>query len=116
MLITTRKFTTKAESDKPKKPRKRTNSDNPLTLTDYLKQVLIGLTLGDVSLEKATSNSNVRVRFDQSTIHSGYLFFLYELFMLYTLSPTKSTFRKPDKRTGNIYNSLVFKTRMLPCF
>ena len=36
--------------------------------------------------------------------------------MVYTLSPPKSTNRKPDKRTGKIYNSLIFKTRMLPCF
>ena len=32
------------------------------------------------------------------------------------LSPPKSTNRKPDKRTGKFYNSLIFKTRMLPCF
>lgn len=36
--------------------------------------------------------------------------------MIYTLTPPKSTNRKPDKRTGKIYNSLIFKTRMLPCF
>ena len=73
-------MSTKATPEKPKKPRKRANSDNPLTLTDYHKQALIGLTLGDVSLEKATSNSNVRLRFDQSiSIHSEYIYFLYEL-------------------------------------
>lgn len=118
MLVKNRKFSTKANSDKPNKPRKRTNSDSPLKLTDYLKQALIGLILGDASLEKPTSNSNIRVRFDQGTIHSGYLFFLYapKWFMLYTLTPPKSTNRKPDKRTGKIYNSLIFKTRMLPCF
>lgn len=100
-----------------KKPRKRANSNSPLSLTEYLKQALIGLTLGDVSLEKATSNSNIRLRFDQSSsIHSDYVFFLYQLFKDYTLSPPKSTNRKPDKRTGKIYNSLIFKTRMLPCF
>ena len=113
----TKNFTTKATSEKTKKPRKRLNSDNPLTLTDYHKQALIGLTLGDLSLEKATYNSNVRLRFVKSiSIHSEYLYFLYELFKVYTLSPPKSTNRKPDKRTGQIYNSLIFKTRMLPCF
>lgn len=69
-----------------------------------------------MSLEKATNNSNIRLRFDQGIIHSDYLYFLYELFKDYTLSPPKSTNRKPDKRTGKIYNSLIFKTRMLPCF
>lgn len=73
--------------------------------------------LGDLSLEKATTNSNIRLRFDQSSsIHSDYVFFLYSLFKDYTLTPPKSTNRKPDNRTGKIYNSLIFKTRMLPCF
>ena len=104
-------------SENSKPLRKRVNSDNPLILTDYLKQALIGLTLGDLSLEKATNNSNIRLRFDQSSsVHSEYIYFLYDLFKIYTLSPPKSTNRKPDIRTGKIYNSLIFKTRMLPCF
>lgn len=32
------------------------------------------------------------------------------------MSPPKSRNRKPDKCTGKIYYSLIFKTRMLPCF
>ena len=80
--------------------RKRANSNNPLILTEYLKEALIGLTLGDLSLEKATNNSNVRLRFDQGIIHSNYLYFLYDKFKDYTLTPPKSTNRKPDKRTG----------------
>ena len=73
----TKNITTKATTEKTKKPRKRANSDNPLTFTDYHKQALIGLTLEDISLEKATSNSNVRLRFDQSiSIHSDYLLFI----------------------------------------
>ena len=48
ILIKAKNFSTKATptcGEKPKKPRKRANSDNPLTLTDYHKQALIGLTL-----------------------------------------------------------------------
>lgn len=96
--------------------RTRANAKSNLILTDYLKEALIGLTLGDVSLEKATKNSNIRLRFEQGLIHSEYLHFLYDLFKIYTLSSPKITNRKPDKRTGKIYNSLIFKTRMLPCF
>ena len=60
--------------------RKRRNSNVNLVLSSYQREVLIGLILGDVSLEKATSNSNVRVRFDQSfNVHSEYLMFLYEI-------------------------------------
>lgn len=90
------------------KNRKRANSQSNLILTDYLKEALIGLTLGDISLEKATKISHVRLRFDQGLIHSNYLYFLYDIFKTYTLSPPKTTNRKPDKRTGKIYNSLNF--------
>lgn len=69
-----------------------------------------------MSLEKATANSNIRLRFDQGTIHSDYLYLLYDLFKDYTLIPPKTTNRKSDKRTGKIYNSVIFKIRMLPCF
>lgn len=47
-----------------------------------------------------------------STFYTNFLRFT----ALCALSPPKSTHRKPDKRTGKIYNSLIFKTRMLPCF
>lgn len=61
-------------------PRKRTNSKIPLVLTAYLKDILIGLVLGDMSIEKATPNSNVRLRFYQSSnLHSEYLYFLYDI-------------------------------------
>lgn len=77
-----------------------------------MKQALIGLTLG--TLEKATNNSNIRLRFDQNiSIHSEYIYFLYKLFKVYTLNPPKSTNRKPDSRTGKIYNSLIFNTSLV---
>jgi hypothetical protein len=85
----------------------------PLPCLPALREREVGR---DLSLEKATENSNIRLRFDQGRIHSDYLYSLYELFKDYTLSPPKSTNRKPDKRTGKIYNSIRFKTRMLPCF
>ena len=47
-----------------------------------------------------------------STFYTNFLRFT----ALCALSPPKTTHRKPDKRTGKIYNSLIFKTRMLPCF
>jgi hypothetical protein len=101
---------------KPKKPRKRLNSENPLILTDYLKQALVGLALGDLHIAKQTPNSNVRLAFEQGMIHSAYLLFLFDLFKEYVIIPPKSPNRKPDARTGKTYDSLAFKTRMLPCF
>lgn len=98
-------------------PRKRANRNVNLILNDYQKQALIGLALGDIYIEKPTTNSNVRLVFDQSSsVHSEYLYFLYDLFKIFVLTPPKETNRKADRRTKKIYNSLIFKTRMLPCF
>ena len=59
----------------------------------------------------------MRLRFDQSiSIHSEYIYFLYDLFKDFTLSPPKSTNRRTNERVKDAYNSLIFKTRMLPCF
>lgn len=103
-LLVKRQFSSRAE--KGLKPRKRAKSANTLILSDYLKQALIGLVLGDFSLEKATDNSYIRLRFDKGIINSDYLLHLYELFKSYTLSPPKSTNRKPDKRTGKFIIAL----------
>jgi hypothetical protein len=100
-----------------KKPRKRKNRNCSHVLSPYQKEALIGLTLGDISVEKQTPNSNVRLRFDKSKDkHSDYLYFLFDIFKFFTLTGPKSTNRKPDVRTGKTYNSLVFRTRSLPCF
>jgi hypothetical protein len=41
---------------------------------------------------------------------------LYELFKGYCRSLPKISNRAPDRRTGNIYNSITFNTYSLPCF
>jgi len=48
--------------------------------------------------------------------HSDYLNYLYELFEPFVGTEPKSTSRKPDKRTGLTYDSLIFKTLAFPCF
>jgi len=83
-------------------------------LNEFQKQALIGLLLGDVSAE---CNKNTRLKFDQSAnIHYNYLMHLYELFKNFVNTEPKITNRKADKRTGKIYNSVIFKTLSLPCF
>jgi len=90
---------------------------NSLKLSSFLKEALIGLILGDIFISKYGRQKNVRLVFDQSKDkHSNYLYYLYSLFEPFVGTEPKSTNRKPDKRTGLVYNSLVFKTFSLSCF
>lgn len=98
---------------------------------------LIGLILGDVHVSRSKPQHNTRLVFDQSKDkHSDYLNYLYNLFESFVGTEPKSTNfpgplgpgsfvigpsgpdtnRKPDKRTGLTYDSLIFKTLVLPCF
>jgi len=88
-----------------------------IKLTSYQKEALIGLLLGDVFAAREKSSYNTRLVFDQSKdLHSQYIYFLYDLFKAFVGTPPKSPSRKPDRRTGKTYESLMFKTLRFPCF
>jgi hypothetical protein len=79
------------------------------------EESLIGLTLGDVSIEKSKNSLNARIRFEQSVIHEEYLMFLYQLFEPLTNMTPKVQIRKPDSRTEKQYKSIRFATLSMPC-
>ncbi len=82
-----------------------------------MAEAIIGLMLGDAYAERTSPTSNTRLSFDQTIDgHSSYLLWLSELFASFIGVPVRPTDRKPDKRTGKIYNSLQFKTLAFPCF
>jgi len=86
------------------------------TLSSQLKEILIGLLLGDLSLEKNQASVNVRMKFEQGLVHKEYLLHLFELFSNYSSMAPKTINRAPDKRNGVIYSSIRFRTYSLPCF
>jgi len=85
------------------------------TIPENLKEILIGLLLGDLNIERPSLNWNARLRFVQGLVHEDYIFHLYELFSSYCRSVPKTTSRLPDKRTGKIYASIYFYSYALPC-
>lgn len=107
-----------------------------IEMSNFQKQALIGLILGDVHVSRSKPQHNTRLVFDQSKDkHSDYLNYLYNLFEPFVGTEPKSTNRKPDKRTGLTYDrtagaptfapraqgrpggpGLIFKTLALPCF
>ena len=96
---------------------RQVNSQKSLIkLTSLQTDVLVGILLGDASLERRKSTHNTRLRFDQTFPgHASYLMMLYGIYYNLTLSGPTLFIRKPDKRTGNVYSSLAFKTISLPC-
>jgi hypothetical protein len=85
-----------------------------INLPLQLKEILIGLCLGDLFIQK--TNVNARIFFEQGTVHEGYLKHLYEQFKDYCLTEPKTYVRAPNSQTGKIHSRISFKTRSAPCF
>jgi len=60
------------------------------SLTNFQKEALIGLTLGDINLQKLSKNGDYRIRFEYGKINEEYALHLYQLFKHWILSPPKS--------------------------
>ncbi len=86
------------------------------SLSADLKNILVGLLLGDLYARKQKRNVNAWLCFEQGLVHETYLFHLYDLFKSYCQSAPKTSNRLPDKRTGKIYTRVTFTTCSLPCF
>lgn len=80
-------------------------------LTCLQKEIIVGTLLGDSTLERRKPTHNPRIRFDQSYPgHKSYLESLYVIFANLCGTPPSVHTRKPDKRTGKIYQTIAFKS------
>lgn len=84
-----------------------------ISLTQELKDILIGLCLGDINIQK--QGVNARLMFSQGTVHKDYLDHLYSLFKDYCSSEPKVFNMAAHKVTGLIYSRVTFYTYSLPC-
>jgi hypothetical protein len=98
----------------PIKPRLTKAEKKAFLLPDELKQIIVGLLLGDLNAQK--QNLNARLRFGQGVVHKEYIKHLYELFKNFISMVPQIQNSSPDKRTGKVYRSLHFNTISLPCF
>ena len=95
----------------------RKSSKYDLELNADLKEIIIGLMLGDLFAEKRNPNSNTRLQFKQSIKNKVYIEHLYSIFKDYCNSEPKITTsidQRPGKKDLNI--SIKFWTQSLPCF
>ena len=88
------------------------------SLSSELTDIIIGLVLGDLNIQKdkRAVNGNARLRFVQGTVHKEYLLEVYELLKDYCSVGPKITTHLPDKKTGIVHSSIRFSTYSLPCF
>lgn len=102
----------------PIKPSRLSNEQKfQFTFTKELKEIIVGLILGDLNVhkDKRAINGNASLRFIQSTIHTDYLEHLYIKFQDYCSVAPKILTPQPDKRTGKVYPTIRFQTHALPC-
>jgi LAGLIDADG DNA endonuclease family len=99
-----------------KKPRLTKAERAAKILTPELKDIIVGLLLGDLCMQKRTKNSNPRCIFAQGVVHKEYLFHLYSLFEDYCGIEPKIREAKADSRTNKAYSSVSFSTLQFPCF
>jgi len=81
-----------------------------------LRQILVGLLLGDLYAQKPKGGVNVLLRFTQGIIHMDYLLHLYDLFKTLSTQAPKINQMKAHKVTGKSYSSIRFNSYSLPCF
>ena len=95
----------------------RKSSKYDLELNADLKEIIIGLMLGDLFAEKRNLNSNTRLQFKQSVKNKAYIEHLYSIFKDYCNSEPKIT-SSIDNRIGKkeLNVSIKFWTQSLPCF
>lgn len=88
---------------------------NLIFLTLEQKEILVGLTLGDATLQRRSSSGNTRLLFTQSLIHSDFFFSVFSNFQSFC-----STGFSPEpvklKVGESLYYLITFTTLQLPCF
>jgi hypothetical protein len=88
-----------------------------LGLSCELEEIIIGLALGDLHIEKISPKNNTRLQFHQSNKNKEYIMHLFNLFEEYCGSAPK-VFSSFDNRINKnkVYSSIKFSTFCLPCF
>lgn len=87
-----------------------------MVFSEELKEISVGLLLGDLFASKRKSSLNVCLCFNQGVVHEDYIYHLYELFKNYCKSGPKITNQLPHLKTGKVYSNIRFQTRAFPCF
>lgn len=89
-----------------------------ITIPDDVKDILVGLLLGDAHIVKRSSTCNSRLVYAQTAVaHKEYFDYVYNLFIPFCVKDYIPQLRTvKDNRTKKIYRAISFTTMQLPCF
>lgn len=87
---------------------------NIIPLTEKQKEVLIGIMLGDLNIQKRSKKGNYRLRFEMTSKNKIYIYHLYDLFKNYVLKEPYLIQRK--NILGNLVETIRFHTISHPHF
>lgn len=89
-----------------------------MIISDDLKEVLIGILLGDGHIVKRSSTANSRLVYAQTAVaHKEYFDYVYSFFKDLCVNDYIPQLRiVRDNRTNKIYSAISFTTMQLPCF
>lgn len=95
------------------------SSDRALiSMPDEIKEILIGILLGDAHISRRSSNANSRLIYTQTAVlHKAYFDYVFSFFLPFCVKdyiPQSKVVR--DNRTKKIYSAISFTTMQLPCF
>jgi len=83
-----------------------------LKLTDLQKEVLVGVLLGDATLETQNDGRTYRMKIEHSMVQRTYAQHLYEIFKKWVLSEPR--LRRVTLSNGKTYENIVFSTLSHP--
>jgi len=86
---------------------------NDLVLSEFQKEVLIGLLLSDGCLERTKNSSGARLKVSQSGNQHEFVEWLYEVFKNFVQTPPRL---KQTHRNGKNHSEVVFNTLTHPGF
>ena len=91
---------------------------NLIRIPDDIKEILVGIMLGDAHIVRRSSTSNSRLVYAQTVpAHKEYFNYVYKIFMPFcTKDYIPQSRLYIDKRTKQKYSAISFTTMQLPCF
>ena len=99
---------------------KRLSSDerNLIIIPEDIRDILVGILLGDAHIVRRSSTGNSRLVYAQTAVaHKEYFDYVLSFFIAFCIKDYKPQSRIiRDNRTGKIYSAISFTTMQLPCF
>ena len=89
-----------------------------IIMPDEIKDIIVGILLGDAHIVRRSSTANSRLVYAQTAVaHKEYFYYVLSFFITFCTkdyNPQSKTVR--DNRTKKIYSAISFTTMQLPCF